>query len=59
MTQQESSIGHLLNQANQLKLLGKLDQAIALYQQLIEVNPNFAWAYYDLGETLAQKNGVA
>ena len=34
------SVGRLLKQANQLKRMGKLDEAIALYRQAIEINPN-------------------
>ncbi|NEQ74843.1 MAG: tetratricopeptide repeat protein [Okeania sp. SIO2C9] len=31
-------------EANQLKRQGKLEQAIALYYQAIELNPNFSWS---------------
>ena len=44
------SAGQLLKQANQLKRAGRLDEAIALYHQVIEINPNFAWGYYNLGD---------
>ena len=50
------SAGRLLKQANQLKRKGKLDEAIALYHQVIEINPNFAWAYHNLGDALAKKD---
>ncbi len=50
------SAGQMLKQANQLKRAGRLDEAIALYRQAIEVNPNFAWTYYELGDALT-KNG--
>jgi len=47
--------GQLLKQANQLKRSGRLDEAIALYHQVIEIHPNFAWTYYELGGAL-EKN---
>ena len=50
------SAGRLLKQANQLKRMGRLDEAIALYHQAIEINPNFAWAYHNLGDALAKKD---
>lgn len=52
------SAGRLLKQANQLKRMGKLDEAIALYHQVIEINPHFAWAHYNLGEVLAKQGNV-
>jgi tetratricopeptide (TPR) repeat protein len=48
------SVGRLLKQANQLKRVGKLDEAIALYHQVIEINPHFAWAYHNLGDALVK-----
>ena len=50
------SAGQLLKQANQLKRAGRLDEAIALYHQVIEINPNLAWAYSNLGDALVQQN---
>jgi hypothetical protein len=44
------SAGQLLKQSNQLKRAGRLDEAIALYYQAIDINPNFAWTYYELGD---------
>jgi tetratricopeptide (TPR) repeat protein len=41
--------------ANQLKRQGSLDQAIALYQEIIDGNPHFAWGYANLGDALAQQ----
>lgn len=38
------SAGDPIKKANQLKRQGKLDEAIALYHQVIEINSNFAWA---------------
>ncbi len=52
------SAGRLLKQANQLKRQGKLDEAIALYHQVIEINPNFAWAYHNLGDTLVKRGNL-
>ena len=46
------SAGQLLKQANQLKRAGRLDEAIDLYYQAIDINPNFAWTYYELGDAL-------
>ena len=47
--------GQLLQQANQLKRLGQLDEAIALYYQAIEINSQFSWTYYELGDALAKQ----
>ncbi len=44
------SAGQLLKQANQLKRAGRLDEAIDLYHRVIKINPNFAWAYNNLGD---------
>ncbi len=44
--------GDLIIQANKLKRQGKLDEAIALYKQAIELHPEFAFTYYELGEAL-------
>ncbi|MDY7005641.1 MAG: tetratricopeptide repeat protein [Cyanobacteriota bacterium] len=49
------SAGQLLKQANQLKRVGRLDEAIALYHQVIEINPNFAWAYHNLGNAFVKQ----
>ncbi len=49
------SAGQLLKQANQLKRAGRLDEAIALYHQVIEINPNFAWAYHNLGDAFVKQ----
>lgn len=58
MTNQVTSAGLLLKQANQLKRVGKLDEAIALYHQVIDINPHFAWAYHNLGDTLVKQGGL-
>lgn len=52
------SAGNLIKKANQLKREGKLDEAIALYHQAVEINPNFAWTYYDLGDALVKKGNL-
>ncbi len=52
------SAGELLRQANQLKRSGKLDEAIALYHQVIDINPHFAWAYHGLGDALAKQGSL-
>ena len=49
------SAGQLLKQANQLKRAGRLDEAIALYHQAIELNPNFAWTYNNLGDAFVRQ----
>ncbi|NET76666.1 FkbM family methyltransferase [Okeania sp. SIO1F9] len=50
------SAGQLLKQANQLKRAGRLDEAIAIYHQAIEINPNFAWAYNNLGDAFVKQD---
>ncbi|MEG4529162.1 tetratricopeptide repeat protein [Microcoleus sp. D2_18a_D3] len=52
------SAGQLLKQANHLKRAGKLDEAIALYHQVIERNPHFAWAYSNLGDALVKQGNL-
>ncbi|MEG4027118.1 MULTISPECIES: tetratricopeptide repeat protein [unclassified Microcoleus] len=52
------SAGYLIKKANKLKRQGKLDEAIALYHQVIEINPNFAWAYHNLGDTLVKRGNL-
>ncbi|NEQ76787.1 MAG: FkbM family methyltransferase [Okeania sp. SIO2C9] len=37
---------------------GKLDQAIQAYQASIQLNPNFHWAYYKLGDALKIKGQI-
>jgi len=41
--------------ANQLKGAGELEQAISKYRQIIKYNPNFYWAYYEIGAALARQ----
>lgn len=55
MSNESMSAGQLLKQANRLKREGRLDEAIALYYQAIEINPNFAWAYNNLGDALVKQ----
>ncbi|MET0034017.1 MAG: TIGR01627 domain-containing protein [Limnospira maxima] len=52
------SAGELLKQANRLKRSGRLDEAIALYHQVIDINPHFAWAYHGLGDALAKQGNL-
>ena len=49
------SPGQLLKQANQLKRMGKLDEAIATYHQAIQNNPKFHWSHYYLGKALEEQ----
>ncbi|MEI2418950.1 sulfotransferase, partial [Arthrospira platensis SPKY2] len=55
---QGMSAGELLKQANQLKRSGKLEEAIAIYHQVIEINPHFAWAYHNLGDALVKQGNL-
>jgi tetratricopeptide (TPR) repeat protein len=48
--------GEFIKKANHLKRIGKLDEAIAVYQEAIEVNPNFPWYYYELGDALEKQD---
>ncbi|WP_143438552.1 tetratricopeptide repeat protein, partial [Hydrocoleum sp. CS-953] len=36
--------------ARKLQRKGKLEEAIALYQEAIKKNPNFSWYYHNLGD---------
>jgi FkbM family methyltransferase len=49
------NVGELIRNANRLKREGKLDEAIALYHQVIDINPHFAWAYSNLGDALVKQ----
>ncbi len=37
-----------------LQRQGKFDEAITAYRRSIEINPNFSWTYYKLGETFTE-----
>ncbi|MEL7035971.1 MAG: tetratricopeptide repeat protein [Cyanobacteria bacterium J06592_8] len=52
------NVGELLKTANRLKREGQLDEAIALYHQAIEINPNFSWAYHNLGEAFVKQGKI-
>ncbi|MEI2419084.1 tetratricopeptide repeat protein, partial [Arthrospira platensis SPKY2] len=41
-----------------MKRSGRLDEAIALYHQVIDINPHFAWAYHGLGDALAKQGNL-
>ncbi|WP_434222638.1 tetratricopeptide repeat protein [Limnospira platensis CENA597] len=58
MVNYKMSAGELLKQANRLKRVGKLDEAIRLYHQVIEINPHFAWAYHSLGDALVKQGNL-
>ncbi|MCL2923759.1 MAG: tetratricopeptide repeat protein [Trichodesmium sp. MAG_R04] len=58
MNNKDMNAGQLLKQANQLKRVGKLDKAIALYHQVIEINPNFTWAYNNLGDAFVKQGNI-
>ena len=51
-------INNFISKANKLKKEERLDEAIALYKQAIELNPGFPWYYYELGETLTEKGDL-
>ncbi|MGL5080080.1 MAG: tetratricopeptide repeat protein [Microcoleaceae cyanobacterium] len=40
---------------NQYLAEDKLDQAVISYQEAIALNPNFSWAYHQLGDALSQQ----
>jgi hypothetical protein len=48
-----NNIKALLKVGSQFKKEGKLDEALAVYQQATELNPNFSWLYQALGEIYA------
>lgn len=52
------NVGELIRSANRLKREGKLDEAIALYHQVIDINPNFAWAYSNLGDAFVKQGNL-
>lgn len=52
------NVGELIRSANRLKREGKLDEAIALYHQVIEINPHFAWAYSNLGDIFVKQGNL-
>lgn len=52
------SASELLKRANRLKRAGKLDEAIRLYHQVIEIDRNFTWAYYSLGDALVEQGNL-
>ena len=52
----KQTIQELINQGNKLRQEGKLDAAIAAFQQAIESDSNSYEAYHFLGETLAQQD---
>ncbi len=41
-----------------MKRVGKLDEAIALYNRVIKINPNFAWAYNNLGDAFVKQGNL-
>ena len=52
MSEIQSEANNTFQRATQLQREGRLEEAIALYREAIEKNPNFAWYYHDLGEAL-------
>ena len=47
-----------LKKARQLQNQGQLEEAIATYQQVIKINPDFYQAYINLGEILSEQGIV-
>ncbi|MCG5060483.1 MAG: tetratricopeptide repeat protein [Limnoraphis sp. WC205] len=58
MSVRAMNVGELIRSANRLKREGKLDEAIALYHQVIEINPHFAWAYSNLGDIFVKQGNL-
>ncbi|MCH8506897.1 MAG: BNR-4 repeat-containing protein [Ectothiorhodospiraceae bacterium] len=52
------SADELLRQANRLKREGKLDEAISLYRQAIEINPHLARAYQGLANSFTKQGNL-
>lgn len=46
---------NLITKANKFFRKGELDEAIAFYNQSIQLAPNFSWSYYGLGQALASQ----
>jgi superkiller protein 3 len=49
----------VFKRANELLRMGKLSEAIQVYYQVIEQQPDFAYAYHNLGEALAQQGELS
>ncbi|MGL5134546.1 MAG: tetratricopeptide repeat protein [Planktothrix sp.] len=50
------SASTLYEQAELYRSKGNWEEAIALYQKTIELDPNFSWAYHQLGDIFSQQN---
>ncbi|MGL6137689.1 MAG: tetratricopeptide repeat protein [Planktothrix sp.] len=50
------SASSLYEQAELYRSKGNWEEAIALYQKTIELDPNFSWAYHQLGDIFSQQN---
>ena len=48
----------MIKKANKLKRQGRLDEAIAEYRHSIKINPNFAWAYNNLGDAFVKQGNI-
>lgn len=53
--QNPMSASSLYEQAELYRNQGNLEDAIALYQKTIELDPNFSWAYHQLGDIFPSK----
>ena len=54
--QNPMSASSLYEQAELYRNQGNLEDAIAFYQKTIELDPNFSWAYHQLGDIFSQQN---
>lgn len=54
--QNPMSASTLYEQAEFYRNQGNLEYAIAFYQKTIELDPNFSWAYHQLGDIFSQQN---
>jgi len=50
------SASTLYEQAELYRNQGNLEDAIAFYQKTIELDPNFSWAYHQLGDIFSEQN---
>ncbi|MGL6138310.1 MAG: tetratricopeptide repeat protein, partial [Planktothrix sp.] len=54
----DQTLATYFDQANRLKELNQLQEAVLAYHQAIDEKPNFSWYHHNLGETLAQLGQV-
>lgn len=54
----QQTIAIYLREGNKFKRQGELEKAIASYKRVLELNPNSAWSYHNLGEVLAKQGQI-